>query len=123
LLDGHSSHLFNLEFLDKCKGNNVEVVALPPHTTHITQPLDDVPFASFRTLWNGKLEDLNIELCGAKITKKEILENILPIFNLAFSVTKVKAGFMKCGIYPVNPDVAKIRKLARSSGNIPRPSK
>lgn len=33
LLDGHSSHLFNVEFLNLMKDNNVYILGLPSHTT------------------------------------------------------------------------------------------
>ena len=45
LLDMHKSHLFNLDFMEYMKANNVEVCSFPPHCTHVLQPLDNVPFA------------------------------------------------------------------------------
>lgn len=38
LLDGHASH-HTVEFLLECKRNNVWLVFLPPHSTHVLQPL------------------------------------------------------------------------------------
>ena len=37
LLDGHGSHLYNLEFMQLMCDNNVEVFCFPPHTSHILQ--------------------------------------------------------------------------------------
>ena len=34
LVDGHASHVYNLDFLKMMKNNNVFVFSLPPHTTH-----------------------------------------------------------------------------------------
>ena len=31
--------------------NNIEVLAIPGHTSHILQPLDSTPFANFKTAW------------------------------------------------------------------------
>ena len=40
LMDSHYSHLYNLEFLELMKANNIHVFALPPHCSHWLQPLD-----------------------------------------------------------------------------------
>ncbi|XP_065662731.1 uncharacterized protein LOC136085358 [Hydra vulgaris] len=48
IMDNHYSHVFNLEFLNLMKANNIHVFALPSHTTHWLQPLDRVPFGSFK---------------------------------------------------------------------------
>ncbi len=39
ILDGHGSH-HTTEFLWECKTNNIWLVFLPPHLTHVLQPLD-----------------------------------------------------------------------------------
>ena len=39
ILDGHASH-FSWEFLSFCLEHNMLVLCLPPHSTHILQPLD-----------------------------------------------------------------------------------
>ena len=41
------------------KEHDVAVACLPPHTMHIFQPLDDVPFALLKEDWKGKLLQLN----------------------------------------------------------------
>ena len=45
ILDGHKSHLYNLPFYEAMRANNVEILTIPPHTSHIIQPLNSVPFA------------------------------------------------------------------------------
>jgi len=39
ILDGHVSHI-NYKFLTFCEANHVAVFCLPPHSTHLLQPLD-----------------------------------------------------------------------------------
>ena len=46
LLDGHGSHVYNLDFLKIMASNNVEVFCFPPHTSHILQPADVSVFRS-----------------------------------------------------------------------------
>ena len=51
VMDSHNSHMFNFQFMKLMNNNNVVVLALPPHTTHAMQPLDDIPFANFKNEW------------------------------------------------------------------------
>lgn len=49
LLDGHASHLGE-EFVSLARQHLVHVVLLPPHTSHLLQPLDVGVFAKVRLL-------------------------------------------------------------------------
>ena len=40
LLDGHGSHVYNLEFLKLMDDSGIEVICFPSHTTHWLQPAD-----------------------------------------------------------------------------------
>ena len=48
------------------KENNIHVMAIPPHTSHILQPLDSTPFAQFKCNWQAKLLEWNFTK-GAKV--------------------------------------------------------
>ena len=39
VLDGHNSHV-SLDFVQYCESNQIIPLCLPPHSTHILQPLD-----------------------------------------------------------------------------------
>ncbi|KAF2179253.1 CENP-B protein, partial [Zopfia rhizophila CBS 207.26] len=39
ILDGHESHN-SLEFTEYCKENKIVTLCIPPHSSHILQPLD-----------------------------------------------------------------------------------
>ena len=39
VMDGHGSHV-DVDFMWECKRNNFELVFLPPHSSHVLQPLD-----------------------------------------------------------------------------------
>ena len=51
LMDSHNSHTCNYQFLKLMNDNNIVVLAFPARTTHVMQPLDDVPFAQLKTAW------------------------------------------------------------------------
>ena len=35
--------------------NNIKVLAIPGHTSHVLQPLDSTPFANLKMVWNQNL--------------------------------------------------------------------
>ena len=55
ILDGHKSHLYNLPFYEVMRANNVKILTILPHTSHIIQPLNSVPFTQFKKSWENHL--------------------------------------------------------------------
>ncbi|XP_060600129.1 uncharacterized protein LOC132753652 [Ruditapes philippinarum] len=51
ICDGHRSHEAHA-LLEIAKDNNIEILALPPHTTHKLQPLDKSVFGPFSAYYN-----------------------------------------------------------------------
>ncbi|XP_023246738.1 uncharacterized protein LOC111643340 [Copidosoma floridanum] len=49
-LDGHSSHM-TLPLVFFCRENKIELIALHPNSTHITQPLDIAYFHPLKQTW------------------------------------------------------------------------
>ena len=68
LLDGHSSHE-SLETIELAAANGVEIFALPPHMTHILQPMNMGSFSSIKLNWNKAQE----EHCQDKNTKNQLV--------------------------------------------------
>ena len=50
IIDSHKSHVYNVAFFDCMKANNIHMLAIPPHTSHIIQALDSTPFVQFKKL-------------------------------------------------------------------------
>ena len=63
-IDGHKSHLYNLPFYEAMRANNIEVLTIPPHTSHVLQPLDSVPFTQFKRNWESNLRKYNSSHSG-----------------------------------------------------------
>jgi hypothetical protein len=47
ILDGHESHL-NQDFKDYCLEHKILTLCMPPHSSHILQPLDVVCFSPLK---------------------------------------------------------------------------
>ena len=76
-IDGHKSHLYNLPFYEAMWANGIEVLRIPPHTSHVLQPLDSIPFAQLKE--NGKriFEDVTAH-SGRSLNKVDFWEVFSP---------------------------------------------
>jgi len=54
IYDGHSSHV-DLKLIEIAINNNVTILLLPPHSSHLLQPMDLAVFKSVKTTWDQRL--------------------------------------------------------------------
>lgn len=102
LVDSHRSHVYNIEFMNRMKANNIHVMCIPAHCSHIVQALDSVPFALFKQYWQEELQHYNFLKRGKPLTKGDFWKVFWPAFKDAMSVRNIQAGFRRTGIYPVD---------------------
>ena len=57
IVDGHNSH-FSTEFISFYEDHRIELFCIPPHTTHILQPLDVGLFGPLQYFYSKGVEDL-----------------------------------------------------------------
>jgi hypothetical protein len=57
ILDGHESHL-NQDFKNYCLENKILTLCMPPHLSHILQPLDVVCFSPLKRKYSERVRDL-----------------------------------------------------------------
>ena len=114
LLDAHKSHVYNIWFLKLMKEINIGVLAIPSHTSHKIQPLDDAPFAKFKTYWNENLLEYLFGSVGCGMPKMDFFQVFWPAWKKAMTVANIQAGFRQTGIFPVNAN-AKNPALPRPS--------
>ena len=100
ICDGHDSHITAV-WIEHCMRNNIVLMVLPPHSSHLTQPLDVGVFGPLKTLMASALEPLiSTEL--HRILKAEWLSAFVEAHDGAFSVQNIEAGFHGTGIFPYN---------------------
>ena len=80
-------------------------MAIPPHTSHKVQPLDNVPFANFKTAWNENLLQYLFQSVGCGMPKMDFFIVFWPSWKKAMTVANIQADFCQTGIYPFNPSV------------------
>jgi hypothetical protein len=60
ILDGHISHT-TFDVIKTAKDNNVVMIRLPSHSTHILQPLDLCVFGPLKKFWSQILQNFETE--------------------------------------------------------------
>jgi hypothetical protein len=97
-MDGHSSHN-TIEFRNYCSDNNIITLCIPPHSSHLLQPLDMGCFGPLKRAYSAQIE-LFIRSRVNHITK----EDFLPAFKAAYDKAIIKdniiGSFRGAGLVP-----------------------
>ena len=101
LYDGHRSH-YNPELVSWAKENHIILFVLPPHTSHILQPLDVGVFGPLKTMFYHQCQQHMSRNPGEVITKYNICSLVCKVYYQAFSANNLISAFRKTGIYPLN---------------------
>ena len=113
LVDGHKSHE-TIELVDLARSNNVILVCLPPHTTHALQPLDVSVFKSLKAHFSRSLRAWCFTKKNFVVTKRDFARVVKEPFELSFSMSNIKSGFNRCGVFPLNRDAIQSSKMLPS---------
>ncbi|RVE39998.1 hypothetical protein evm_015352 [Chilo suppressalis] len=100
LYDGHATHV-GINLIKMAREANITILKIPPHTSHVLQPLDLAVNKSFKDRWDAailKWQRMNI---GKILPKKEFSKMIGQIWK-TLDPAICAAGFRKGGIYPLN---------------------
>ena len=92
------------------KENDVLLFCLPPHMTHALQHLDVSVFKSLKSHFSKALSFTKKDFV---VSKREFARVVKTPFEQAFSISNIKSGFSKCGIYPFNPDAIDHSKIVQ----------
>jgi hypothetical protein len=104
LCDGYGSHLTR-EVLEFCEQRLIHMFALPPHTSHILQPLDVVLFQPYKH-FHAKTVDNATRTGCSDFNKVEFLAAISGIRQQTFKRNSILSSFRECGLVPYNPQMA-----------------
>jgi hypothetical protein len=103
LLNGHDSH-HSLKFQELCKENNIFTLCMPPHSSHLLQPLSVGCFSRLKRAYSREIESL-IRHHVNDITKHEFLPAFKAAFTQAFTIANFCSAFRGAGLVPLQPDV------------------
>ncbi|KAM5529819.1 hypothetical protein BFJ63_vAg17750 [Fusarium oxysporum f. sp. narcissi] len=102
ILDGHESH-HSADFQIYCEENNIITLCMPPHSSHLLQPLDIGCFGPLKKAYGRDIEHL-IRRSITHISKTEFFPAFYAAFQAAMTEQNIKGGFKGAGLVPFNPD-------------------
>jgi hypothetical protein len=102
VLDGHESHN-SLEFQELCQQNNIYTLRMPPHSSHLLQPLDVGCFSPLKRAYSREIESL-IRNHINHVTKLEFLPAVKAAYDRSFTPANIRSAFQGAGLVPYQPD-------------------
>lgn len=101
IADGHGSHV-KASFVAYCLSRDIDLMVLPSHTSHATQPLDLTVFAPLKAAVSEEMSKWQ-KRHHRRISKKEFGTLLVRGRITAFSKPNIQRGFRFSGVYPFHP--------------------
>ena len=101
IMDGHSSHM-TAKFIALCMDSNIDMLILPPHTSHELQPLDISLFQPLKKALAIETDRLTA-LADSRIPRAEWVEAYIRARERAFILSNIQAGWKASGLWPLSP--------------------
>ena len=122
ILDGHGSHE-TTEFMYKCLENNIYLIFLPPHSSHVLQPLDLSIFSPLKASYRKELNLLGSLIDSAPIGKRNFLLCYYKAREASITAGNILAGWRATGLWPLNSSKPLMsRLLLENSNKAPEPA-
>ncbi|KAF1922938.1 DDE-domain-containing protein, partial [Didymella exigua CBS 183.55] len=106
ILDGHESHN-SVEFHQYCEEHKIITLCMPPHSSHLLQPLDLLNVTCFlplKRLYGDEVSALARSYIYY-INKETFLPAFKLVFSKAFTRENIRAGFRGARLVPHNLEV------------------
>ncbi|XP_052771636.1 uncharacterized protein LOC128211197 isoform X1 [Mya arenaria] len=99
LFDGHKSHI-NLTLSAWGEANNIVFYVLPPHTSHVTHPIDGGCFGPLKNLYHSECQAYLQSNPGMPINCYNIAQISSKAYNKGVSPDNLISAFRKTGVFP-----------------------
>ena len=116
ILDGYNSYTSN-NFIWNCFDNNIHLVYLPAHTSHVLQPLDLSVFSPLKHAYRKYLNNINTWAESTVVGKQVMLDYILRARREAMTAQNAKAGWKATGLWPVSMAKPLMSRLLLENSN------
>ena len=110
ILDNHTTHI-DVKVLKEAKQNDVIMICIPPHTSHLFQPLDVGVFHQMKEYFRKLASAYTREHIEEK-TQVEFVQFLYIAHQSSMTEEHLKSGFERACIYPcdVEKAVSKVKK-------------
>ena len=110
IMDGYGSHV-SIDVIQLAQDNDVHLLCLPAHTTHILQPLN---VGVFKSNFSKACTKYLAAHPGRVVTSDKLASLVAEAWPHSFTALNIMSGFKKCGIFPINPSEITDRQIAPS---------
>ena len=100
ICDGHDSHI-SAGMVNFCIQKRIDVLLLPPHSSHLLQPLDVAIFAPLKRAISLQISRL-LRSGITRIQKAEWLERYIEAREQGITTANILAGWCGAGLFPEN---------------------
>ena len=104
VLDGHSSH-YCPDTIRLAAKHQVILFALPPNTTHLSQPLDKGCFSSLKECWKQVCHEFLTANSGMVVTRYQFSQLFSKAWMRSMTISNITSGFRITGLYPTDRQV------------------
>lgn len=109
-IDNASSHL-SIEISRFCEEEGVILIALPPNTTFLLQPIDVGINSSLKRYWRQQVQWERAHNPEFEVTLNNFHIVIEPVLKRCFKPEKAVNSFKSCGLYPFDSNNVKYSRL------------
>jgi hypothetical protein len=102
ILDSHESH-HSADFEVYCEENNIITLCMPPHSSHLLQPLDIGCFGPLKKAYSREIEHL-IRRPITLISKTEFFPAFYAAYQATMKEKNIKGGVRGAGLVPLDPE-------------------
>ena len=114
LQDGHRTCV-SIELIELACLNDVHLLCLPAHTSHLLQPLDVGVLKSFKSNFNKACSKYMSQHPGRVVTADVLASLVADAYAASFTPVNIMKGFKKTGVWPINPSEVTDRQIAPST--------
>ena len=101
IMDGHSSHI-TANVIAFCMQKAIDLMILPPHCSHILQPLDVGVFAPLKRALASET-DAALRLDTGRMSRVEWVEIYIRAREKALTSSDIRGGWHGAGLVPLSP--------------------
>nr|ABG26269.1 transposase [Ophiostoma novo-ulmi subsp. novo-ulmi] len=101
VIDGHGSHETD-GFMKLCFENNIFLLFLPSHSSHVLQPLDLTIFSPLKAYYKKEIEKIGSDEEAVICNKRTFLKTYAAARTAALTAKNIKMGWRTAGLWPRN---------------------
>lgn len=116
ILDGHGSHE-TTDFMWLCYQHKIHLLFLPPHSSHVLQPLDLSIFSPLKTAYRKELGFLSQWTDSTVVGKRNFLTCYRVARQAALTEQNIKSGWKATGLWPVSMTKPLMNPLVLDNSN------